>query len=578
MKAIKAIIATSRRLSCGMVWVAVFLNFPALAFSQPLLDSLTLWKEQRAFSKICHTADQLLSGKEEQLQKCAKATFLIEAGQAAVDLFKPTQALGYTKAALVSGCRDSLLIMSAKMGSATVFNLLMKLDSAVLLTQEVIDFAESRKEEDLLIRANNSLGMMLNKKGAYREAKSAFLRAYARTDKGNMRRMAISLMNIALCDLNLKDYDSALVTVDSALLYAKKAKVPPIMAHAMGLKSDILHSQKNFTLWEPTLDTAIAISLEAGNVVQAAYGMVAKLDHYILVKNYPKALYFGEKAHAILENADQFPILQKNYKGLYTIHKATGNYEQALFFIEKYLSLKDSLDNAQFDKKMQELNLKYEVADKENKIYQQELEIKKSRIWLIALSLGTLLFGALVFFIAWKNAFHKKNIQQLFRKERELEKEVERLQHILAKSPSLGVVTDETDDGTPNFYFKRIQSLIEKEKLYLNPDFSREDLAQILGTNRSYLSQAINDSEGGGFRMLINKYRVNEAKSIIWSIAQKTSDIPVTKIWESTGFNSNQSFYRIFKSLTNLTPKEYLDEVIREVGQNNRTPEQDTDD
>ena len=134
------------------------------------------------------------------------------------------------------------------------------------------------------------------------------------------------------------------------------------------------------------------------------------------------------------------------------------------------------------------------------------------------------------------------------------------------------------DEGTPNFYFKRIQSLIEKEKLYLNPDFSREDLAQILGTNRSYLSQVINDSEGGGFRMLINKYRVNEAKSIIWSIAQKTSDIPVTKIWESTGFNSNQSFYRIFKSITNLTPKEYLNEVIREVGQNNQKPNQDTDD
>lgn len=541
------------------------LTCPASAFSQKLLDSLPIWKEQQAFSKICDAADQIIQGKERKLSKCDKVTCFTAASSAALDLFKPTLALGYAQAALSTKCKDSLLIMRAKMGAATAYNLLMQLDSAILLTQEVIEFAELKKEMDLLISANVNLGMMLNKNGAYREAKASFLRANALTDRTNSRRMAISLLNIALCNLNLKEYEEALIKVDSGLYYAKKSQILPIIAHTLGLKSDILHAQKNYALWEPTLDSAISVSLQAGNTVQATYGIIAKFDHYISTKNFPKALYFGNKALSILENGDQFPLLQKNYKGLYTVYKAVGNDAQALLFLEKYLSLKDSLDNSRYNQKIQELNLKFEVAEKESKILQQEVQIRKDRIWLISLVFGLFVLSSLVFFVAWKNALHKKNIQIFFKKERELETEVARLTKILPLSPTNKAVTDDSDQDSSEFYIQRIHSLMEREKWYLNPDFSREDLAQLLGTNRSYLSQAINNIEGGGFRMLINKYRVSEAKSLIWEIAKKKSEIPLTNIWELTGFNSNQSFYRVFKSLTNLTPKEYLEQVNQEI-------------
>ena len=550
----------------------LYLNFPTSLFSQTLLDSLPLWKEKQAFSKICGAADQILQGKQGRLSRCDKAVFFVAASSAAVDLFKPTLALGYAQAALSVKCRDSLLSMRAKMGAATAYNLLTQLDSAILLTQEVIEFAAPKKDMDLLVSANSNLGMMLNKKGAYQEARTAFLRASALVDRTDMRRMAISRLNIALCDLNLKDYDEALATVDSALYFAKKAQILPITAHTMGLKSDILHAQKNYSVWETTLDSAIAISLQAGNTVQATYGIMAKFDHYIATKNYPQALRFGERALSILENGDQFPLLQKNYKGLYTVHKATGNDVQALLFLEKYLYLKDSLDNSQFDQKIQELNLKYEVVEKESKILAQEVQIKKDRIWLITLVFGLFILASLFFFAAWKNASHKKNIQQLFKKERELEKEVERLMKMLPPPSAGQAVADDTEDDSPSFYIQRIHLLMEREKWYLNPDFSREDFARLLGTNRSYLSQAINDTEEGGFRMFINKYRVNAAKSIIWEIAKKKSEIPLTKIWELTGFNSNQSFYRVFKSLTNLTPKEYLEQVNREIFENKSNP------
>ena len=540
--------------------------------AHPVLDSLSIWKEQQAFAKICSAADDILSGKQKGLNPCDLANFMIAASSAASERFEPTQALKYAQAAGNSKCKDRKVLMQATMHSATAYNLLMQLDSAILLTQTVIEFAEKEQDADLLTKANTNLGMMLNKKGQYEAARGAFVRASTYLDRTDMRRMAISRLNIALCYLNLKDYEKALITVDSALLFAKKAEVPPILAHTLGLKADILHAKKDLTLWESTLDSAIAISMQAGNTNQAAYGLIAKFDHYISSKNYPLALRFGNKALDILEKSDQYPLLLKNYKGFYKTYKAIGEPANALLFMEKYAALKDSLDNAQFSQKIHELNLKYEVAEKEKKIFQQSVEIRKNKIWLISIGFGAFVLATISFFFFWKNRMHKQNLQLLYQKERKLEMEVADLRKILPVewSPSGKAGGNETE--TLNDLLRRTHLLMEKEKLYLNPEFNRDDLAQILGTNRSYLSQAINEVEEGGFRTLINKYRVNEAKSMIWKIAQKHSDQSLTKIWELVGFNSNQSFYRIFKFFTSLTPKEYLDQVILEIKEDKKTP------
>lgn len=61
------------------------------------------------------------------------------------------------------------------------------------------------------------------------------------------------------------------------------------------------------------------------------------------------------------------------------------------------------------------------------------------------------------------------------------------------------------------------------------------------------------------YKDYIDKKRIEEFKSIAAEEKNKIYDIPSLALM--AGFNSKASFYRIFKQLEGMTPKEYLNAV-----------------
>jgi YesN/AraC family two-component response regulator len=253
----------------------------------------------------------------------------------------------------------------------------------------------------------------------------------------------------------------------------------------------------------------------------------------------------------------------------------SSNYWQALQYLEKYTSLKDSLDTEKSQKEVYELNLKYEVKEKDNAILQQQLELKNSR-FLLFLVLGSLVILAfLAFSYSWRHKLQKEVITMLFHKERELEKEIHRLRNLYPTSPPSAPLTpEEQEQDFILQLFLKAGETMESKNLYLNPEFSLHEFVQLLNTNRSYLSQAINEYADGGFRAFLNRYRVEHAKTLVWAIASGDTQIPLGDIWQHADANSNKSFYRFFKNVTGITPKEYLDELKLEM--NNPNPLSET--
>lgn len=97
--------------------------------------------------------------------------------------------------------------------------------------------------------------------------------------------------------------------------------------------------------------------------------------------------------------------------------------------------------------------------------------------------------------------------------------------------------------------------LLEK-KAYLNPTLSSLDLAKLLNISQSALSFAINKHYQKPFRKVINELRVEEVKS---KLAQNLeAGHSILSIALDSGFNSEASFYRIFKKQEGLAPKAYL--------------------
>lgn len=98
-----------------------------------------------------------------------------------------------------------------------------------------------------------------------------------------------------------------------------------------------------------------------------------------------------------------------------------------------------------------------------------------------------------------------------------------------------------------------LHQLLKSEKLYLNPGLRLSDLTPLLGTNRTYLSRAINSIPEQSFYSIIQEYRVSYAKEIL----QKMPNMNLETLADESGFTSRSHFSRIFKEIEGLTPSEY---------------------
>ena len=90
---------------------------------------------------------------------------------------------------------------------------------------------------------------------------------------------------------------------------------------------------------------------------------------------------------------------------------------------------------------------------------------------------------------------------------------------------------------------ERIISLVENDKIYLQPDLKLDDLAQMMHTNRTYIYQAVNQQMGISFNEFINRYRIAHAKRLMAS----DPTLSMNDVALLSGFASLSSFYRNMK-------------------------------
>lgn len=106
-----------------------------------------------------------------------------------------------------------------------------------------------------------------------------------------------------------------------------------------------------------------------------------------------------------------------------------------------------------------------------------------------------------------------------------------------------------------NSYFLELERMIEKDRIFLNSDLNREEIAQQLGISPGYLSQIINAATGNNFGHYINGYRVEEVKRMITD--PTSNKYSLLAIGQQAGFKSKSAFYTSFKKMTGMTPSEF---------------------
>lgn len=119
--------------------------------------------------------------------------------------------------------------------------------------------------------------------------------------------------------------------------------------------------------------------------------------------------------------------------------------------------------------------------------------------------------------------------------------------------------TTARDTYQPEFA-KELVRLFEEQKIWLNPHLTIAEVAQQLGSNRTYLSDYLNRTLGTTFYEYVNEYRV---RAVAEQLAIPECTLTIEAISENCGFNSVSTFRRAFIRRYGCTPTRYRDQQIR---------------
>lgn len=92
---------------------------------------------------------------------------------------------------------------------------------------------------------------------------------------------------------------------------------------------------------------------------------------------------------------------------------------------------------------------------------------------------------------------------------------------------------------------------------YMDSSLSVNSTSEYIGIHASYLGRLFRDHLGEPFTNYLNEYRIKVAMQLLTS-----TNLSVTEIGFKTGFNSAQSFIRVFKKHVGTTPGQYREKTI----------------
>lgn len=115
----------------------------------------------------------------------------------------------------------------------------------------------------------------------------------------------------------------------------------------------------------------------------------------------------------------------------------------------------------------------------------------------------------------------------------------------------------EENKGADMDLMQHLCRLMEEQKPYLNSELKLQEVADLLGTNRTYLSAGIKAATGKSFTWFVNTYRVEYAKELL----MRHPEEKISAIWAESGFSTESSFFRTFKAVTGSTPGEWKEKA-----------------
>ncbi|OQX76883.1 MAG: hypothetical protein B6D64_09115 [Bacteroidetes bacterium 4484_276] len=452
-----------------------------------------------------------------------------------------------------------------------------ELDSSLFYYQKSKKIAVGLNDELAIASVNVNIGGVFFETNEYNKALSSFLSALEIFNhKGIKENEAITYNNIGLIYNQLNKPDSALFYFNNSLQLKKELNNDLGQAYTLINMAIVEYkfmndAQKAISYFNTALDIllinkdSISISIlhnEFGNFY------FYRNDLIKAKKSYSESLKYSQKV-------DSYKNQKLSFNMLYKIAVIEKNDKKALNFYQKYIDCKDTIENNEIIKNLNELKLKYETEKKEQRITflynEQKLNNEQIRLQqkiiviFIFFIIVTLIFLLVIFIHSKKMKLANKNLAiknlEIVKSEKEFIEAKNELEIIIKNSGSdekkqikkhkLNIESNQEQE-----LLLKILDSFEKDQLFLDQNLAIDELAKKIDSNKTYISYTINKNFKMNFSSFVNQYRVKKARILLSS--SKYKNYTIETIAQESGFKSITVFNKAFKKFTGLTPSNFI--------------------
>lgn len=285
---------------------------------------------------------------------------------------------------------------------------------------------------------------------------------------------------------------------------------------------------------EPTI--AIKLCLDRGNF----YALEGKYDKAIALMQKGISMSYEHKSPAMRGSLLRY---------LSEIYDTNGNPSKSLYYYKQFVKYQDSVSAVEHEQEFRRLVLSLRNMEHANEIKTKEVELLTANRRLLIIT-GILAIIALTAVFIWLLYRRQKKTYKTLVKQHQ--SYVEKLKREEEKQR---LPKDDYKD-----LFEKIDNAMKQERLYCSKELTQERLAEIMQTNRTYISKAINTYAGMTFNNYINSYRIGEA---VRMISSREFDMPFKQLADMLGYSSVYVFSKAFQRETGIAPGIYRKEILK---------------
>lgn len=460
------------------------------------------------------------------------------------------------------------LIGNAHIGKGAVYYFTYrKFQPALDEYLKAYEYTKNAKDPFLKYQNLYHIGVVKSYLGYYNEALEIFKECVAFFEphttanihpnliKNNLKGYLNSLHQMIICYQQLGNYKEAEKLIDLGFKKVPKESFFDLEKSYFFKSRGITEfNQKSYQNSINDLDASLPELIKINDFNWASVAYFYRGLSYSKLGNESKALSDYTKVDSIF-NKYHFilPELRRNYEELITYYKKEDNPKLELYYTNQLLKA-DSIISTDFKSLSTRIHKEYDTKTlKEAKTNLENVNFFSKYLLIICFTIILILGGVIFYWFRRNKSVQLKYDELLLRLNQDIPKtDIEVSEQFVKKDSKL--------DEKLIKSLQKCFSEFEKNKGFLEKSVTTSKLAMQFGTNTTYLSQFINEFKETNFNSYINKLRIEYATQKIYN-DKEWRKYKVDEIASACGFNSRQSFSKVFSEYNEISPTDFLKKI-----------------